>query len=242
MHWLGELAVPGLVGPRGVRVYVPPGTDEVRRRPVLYLWDGQNVFEDEGSYAGGWRVHELMERRQRNRRKVAIVVGVHHGGEHRIAELAPFRTARYGEGRAPALLAWVAGHLKPLVDRSFPTLPGPADTLVGGSSMGGLMSLYALVERPDVFGRALVMSPALWYAQGRILPWAARRGLAPGARLYIDAGAHEGGLVELGWKLVRQLDERQVYWRVDRRGRHRESDWRRRLPNALQYLLGPKAR
>ncbi len=237
-----SLPAPGGDGRRTVRVYVPPRTRN-ERFPVLYLWDGQNVFEDDGSFAGGWRVHELMDRRARGKRRAAIVVGMFHGGEERIAELAPFDSSRFGQGRADATLDWLTGTVKPHIDATLPTLPDRLDTLVGGSSMGGLTSLYAVFRQPQVFGRALVMSPSLWFAGGAIHEVVRSSPFWASGRLYLDAGAREGRLAREATRLAEHLrhrglrDRTHLYFRIDRRGAHNEAAWRRRLPGAVQFLL-----
>ena len=240
---LGPQPIPGLTGPRRVQVFLPPGAG-AQPLPVLYLWDGQNVFDDAGSFAGGWRVHEAMRARVRRGRRPAVIVAVDHGHEHRIGDYAPFGTKRFGPGRADLLLAWVADVLVPRIARELPVRAGPEHTLVGGSSMGGLVSLWALLTRPDVFGRALVMSPSLFLARDGILSRLARHRLPAGHRLYLDGGEREmNGAFRAELPRVAAaalhagLRDDDVRVRVDPKGRHTEADWRRRLPRALDFLL-----
>src|SRR5690606_34996125 len=104
---------------------------------------------------------------------------------------SPFEDDDHGGGRGDDYLSFLADTLKPVIDRDFRTLPGRADTYVAGSSMGGLISLYAFFRRPDVFGGAAVMSPALWFAEGAIFRFVEAAPFAPG-RLYLDIGTEEG--------------------------------------------------
>ena len=166
----------GVAGPatarsRDILVLVPPGYDRSDRRyPVVYMHDGQNLFDPATSYAGAWRVGRALDSIRREGIE-AIVVGVPNAGDDRIAEYSPFSDARIGGGEGDAYVAWLADEVRGLVDASFRTLPGPAATCVAGSSMGGLISLYALFRRPDTFGAAAAMSPALWFARRAIYPW-----------------------------------------------------------------------
>ncbi len=243
---LGPLAVPGLRGTRRVQVYLPPAPDPL---PVAYLWDGQNVFGDEGSFAGGWGVDRVLSARARRCSAVPIAVAIDHGGEDRIPDYAPFGTERFGEGRAGALLDWVVHALKPRIDREFATLPGPADTMVGGSSMGGILSLVAFLKHGGVFGRALAMSPTLILDPAALLELIARSAVRPGGRLYLDYGRREGPPEELALfaRVVQALEAKRLgreglRVRIDPRGQHREQDWARRLPGALQFLFRKGAR
>lgn len=243
---LGEQAVPGLRGTRRVQVFLPPAPDPL---PVAYLWDGQNLFGDEGSFAGGWGVDRILSRRAGRRSAVPIAVAIDHGDADRIPDFAPFRTELFGEGRADALLAWLMETLKPRIDREFATRSGPSDTMIGGSSMGGILSLYAFLKHGRVFGRAMAMSPTLILDPDALFSLIAESRLEPGARLYLDYGRHEGPPEELALfeRTVRALEERGLgaeglLARVDPRGRHRECDWSRRMPEALQFLFRRGAR
>jgi predicted alpha/beta superfamily hydrolase len=238
----GRLAVPR-IGERAVRIYLPPGYDRTNHSyPVVYLFDGQNVFGDEGSFAGGWRMHLVLDRLAQRGKNVPVVVGIHHGGTERLSDLSPWSTSGK-EGKADALVDWMATDLHGRVRQSFRILEGPVHTHVGGSSMGGLTALYALFRRPEVFGRALCMSPALWVARGRIFSTVEATPLPWTCRVYIDAGGHERGMAhaarEMGHLLARKglVPGRQLYCRFDARGHHTERSWRRRLPAALRFLF-----
>lgn len=239
---LGRHRIEGLKGKRGVRVFVP---DLEPPYPVAYCWDGQNLFDDEGSSSGGWHVHETLAGRAEDGLFAPMVVAIEHGGRYRIRDYAPWPTRRFGNGRAAALVAWVVETLKPAIDGEFPTL-GREGTLVCGSSMGGLLSLFAWLRHPEVFGRAMAMSPSLWFNAPALFeeieastPW-------EDGRLYLDIGKRESSkwmrtLVEdVGWAVVRRgLDGERVMVRVDSRGRHQEAHWGRRLPGALDFLGEP---
>src|SRR5688572_27604222 len=144
---------------RDIYVYLPPSyATSGRRYPVIYMHDGQNLFEPSLSFAGDWQVDETMEALSRQGVE-AIVAGVPNMGVRRCNEYSPF-----GDGCGDAYLAFLADTLKPLIDDVLRTLPGREHTGIVGSSMGGLISLYAAVRRPEVFGFMGALSPSLWYA------------------------------------------------------------------------------
>lgn len=228
---------PQLGNERMVLLYLPASYNAGDRRyPVVYLQDGQNLFDPNTAYCGQtWQVGETMTRLAGEGIE-AIVIGAYHTEQQRICEYNPFPYWRDGCGHLYA--NFLTETLKPLVDHDFRTLDDPAHTLVGGSSMGGLISLYAWCTRPDVFGRALVMSPSLWVAHGAAYDLARER-LAPGSKLYIDNGSRESSARPLATlALERGCREGEDLLYVQGKGhRHTEAAWARRLPDALRWLL-----
>ena len=224
-------------------MWVPPGYSRSDRRyPVIYMHDGQNLFDARTSYAEPWRV-DLALTRVGKPVQEAIVVGIPNMGVERINEYSPFVDAKVGGGKGDRYLDWIIGTVKPLVDASFRTRPDRAHTGMVGASMGGLISLYAYLRDPSVFGFIGVMSPSLWFAARSIFSTLAESRHAPG-RIYLDMGAREGkvalddarhmrdALVAKGYALGRELK-----WVEDPKGRHNEVDWGRRLGDALPFLL-----
>lgn len=232
---------PQLGNRRDLFVYVPP-TREGARYPVIYMHDGQNLFDPATSFAGTWGVDEAL--RWASRRGLdAIVVGIPNMGEARLAEYNPFVEAgdRY--------LDFVIHTVKPLVDAQFPTLPDRTHTGIAGSSMGGLISLYAFFRYPEVFGFAAALSPSLWFADGALLDLAARAPRLPGGgRLYLDVGMREGEQTVALARRLRDLllakgyePRRDFRWVEDKNGVHHESAWGRRFRQALPFLLRERA-
>jgi len=222
---------------RDILVYLPPSyATSNRRYPVIYMQDGQNLFDRTTSFVGGeWQVDETMEALSRDGLE-AIVVGIHHMGKQRIVEYTP--TPFNSRGRGDPYVAFVCDTLKPIIDRDFRTLADPAHTGIFGSSMGGLISLYAFFRRPDVFGLTGAMSPALWIGGGAIYPDVQQAPFVAG-KIYLDHGTREGSarrmhtlLREKGYR-----DERDLLYVVEEGGKHSESAWARRLPDALRFLL-----
>ncbi len=241
---------------RDLFVYLPPAYNaSTRRYPVVYMHDGQNLFDHALSYAGEWQVDETMEALSAEGIE-AIVVGVPNAGVQRLAEYTPFRDARGAGGDGAKYVDFLADTVKPLIDRDFRTLPDRETTGVLGSSLGGLISMFAFFHRPDVFGFAGVMSPSFWFAQEAIFPYVLRQSFVPG-RLYIDAGTAED--MNLRRRLLRRplvgncatnvrrmhslllekgyRDGDDVLVVEEPGGIHHESAWARRLPDALRFLL-----
>jgi predicted alpha/beta superfamily hydrolase len=240
VHLLGPFKIPWLRGPRPVRVYVPPHNPAGVAPPVLFMFDGQNVFDDAPSFAGGWHLHAAADGLAQRGHVAPVIVGIDHGGAARMRELSPFHGRR--RGQASHLIRWIARDLAPQIRREFGTRTDVAGTAIGGSSMGGLAALYAHFHRPDVFGAALVMSPSLWFARGKIFDWVADQPRPWTSRLYLDAGAHEGHMLPSAERMARHLRTRgwhdhELRFIADPHGRHHEGDWRRRAPHALEFLF-----
>ncbi len=235
---------PQLDNQRDLLVYLPPGYDEgIERYPVVYMHDGQNLFDATTSFAGvEWGVDEQMEALAR-RGLQAIVVGINHMGARRIAEYNPFEDQDHGVGVGEAYLAFLAETLKPYIDRSFRTRPEPSQTLLFGSSMGGLISLYGLLRRPEVFARVGVMSPALWPGQRAIFDLVRSSANGTGC-IYLDIGTGEQQLArrqarEMGELLIKQgyLPEQNLRYHEEPGAGHYEAAWGARFTNALTWLL-----
>jgi len=228
---------------RTVVVHLPGAYDEeVRRYPVIYMQDGQNLFDNSTSYAGSWELTDELISASRLGAD-AIIVGIYHASQHRIAEYSPFVDDRVGGGNAEAYLTWMADVLRPAINDRYRTLPAREQTGVAGSSMGGLLSLYAVFQRSEIFGFAAVMSPSLWFARGAIFDWVRGQSFVD-SRIYLDVGAREGEhtlanvqrlrdmLIEKGYRQGERL--RYV---EDAVGVHHERAWGRRFRKVLPVLL-----
>jgi len=228
---------------RDVLVYLPPSYGSSGRHyPVLYMQDGQNLFDPTTAFAGEWLVDETMERVSREGLE-AIVVAIPNSGKLRADEYSPFRDERIGGGRGDDYVSFLIDTLKPRIDAEFRTQRERAMTGIVGSSMGGLISLYALLRRPDIFGFAGAMSPSLWFARGAIFGMASAVGRWD-ARLYLDTGTLEGrGHVRQVREMVRLLrrqaihPRRQIKYVEERGGQHNEAAWARRFEPALRWML-----
>ncbi len=255
------LTVPGFLNGRRVWVYLPPGygTNSDRHYPVLYMFDGQNVFNDATSFAGEWQVDESLERLiAAGLTAPLIVVAVDNGGGARVNEYTPWPSAiraRSGGGQEH-LQAWIET-LMPFIDEKFRTLTGPEHTGLAGSSLGGLMSLYGGFAHPDVFGRIGAFSSSLEIAGQVLFDFCGEQPGRPGS-LYTDMGTREGGnltdhngngtddAIEALRRLQRLLQERGYVggWDlmvVEAEGaNHNEQAWARRFPAAVEFLFPAK--
>ena len=248
---------PELDNRRDIVVYLPPSyLGSIRRYPVIYMHDGQNLFDAATSYAGEWYVDETMEELA-DAGIEAIVVGIPNMGDRRFHEYIPFPAPDLPDVQGDEYVTFIADTLKPIIDRDFRTLADAASTGIAGSSLGGLISLYAMFRRPDVFGLAGVFSPALRWGQNGIFPFMRQVPYARG-KIYVDVGTAEGiGLVEGGpsqqslasqyLAQVRKMNQLllgkgyrigdNLLYVEEEGGIHHESAWARRLPYALRFLL-----
>ncbi|MBX0326111.1 hypothetical protein K2Z83_00185 [Oscillochloris sp. ZM17-4] len=238
------LASPQLGNRRDIAVYLPPSyaRQPDRRYPVVYMQDGQNLFDEATSFAGEWRADETMEELAGEGLE-AIIVGVPNAGADRMAEYSPFRDQRHGGGQGHVYLRFLIDTLKPLIDRDLRTLPGRAHTGILGSSMGGLISIYGFFAYPEQFGFVGAMSPSLWFARGKVLT-AIRRCPPILGQIYLDMGdaepARSVGLCgDLHALLLAKgyMPERDLRYVLEEGAGHDEAAWARRLPDALRFLL-----
>jgi len=233
---------------REVTVYLPAGYDEreERRYPVLYMHDGQNLFDPHRAYVPGnhWKLQEAADAAIFERTVTPlIIVGIDHTGAARIDEYTPVKDAKHsGGGRAADYARFLIEELKPAIDSRYRTMPDAEHTGVGGSSLGGLVSLYLALKHPDVFRRAAVMSPSVWWSDRAILAEAeAYDGTPP--HMWLDIGGREG--ME-ALRDTRSLRDRiapknwpDFSYYEDRRGDHSERAWAKRVRQVLEFLYPP---
>ncbi|GAB4211279.1 MAG: hypothetical protein OHK0022_45630 [Roseiflexaceae bacterium] len=234
---------PQLGNARDILVYLPPSYHtSTDRYPVIYMHDGQNLFDQATSFGQEWRVDETMEDLARQGLE-AIVVGIPNVGERRLDEYSPFPDTKHGGGSGEQYLAFIVETLKPYIDQAFRTRPDRAHTGILGSSMGGLISLYAFFRSPGVFGFVGSLSPALWFAERAIFAVIEAAELVPG-KIYLDAGTDEGPDMLANTRDLEQLLRTRGYhpgWDMryveEPKATHCESAWTGRLRDALMFLL-----
>jgi predicted alpha/beta superfamily hydrolase len=235
---------PQLRNHRTVDVYLPRSYDAGRLRyPVVYMQDGQNLSDPSIAFAGKtWQLETALERLRLNGIE-PLVVGIHHLGDARVAEYSPFTDPKHAGGEGLRYCRFVADTLKPQIDAHYRTRRDRNGTVVFGSSMGGLISLFAFFLRPSPFGRVGSMSPSIWFGGGRILELAEQARDARG-RIYLDVGTAEGSQTVRNTRVLARILLRKGYQPrdtllyVEANGQHHgETDWARRLPGALEFLL-----
>jgi predicted alpha/beta superfamily hydrolase len=233
---------------RDVTIYLPAGYDDRpdRRYPVLYMQDGQNLFDAERAYIPGqhWQLKEAADAAIGERTaSPMIIVAVDHAGIGRMDEYTPVQDARHkGGGRADDYARMLIEELKPVIDERFRTLAEPANTGIAGSSLGGLVSLHVALTRPEVFGRVAAMSPSVWWGNRAILEEIdAYHG--PALRLWTDIGGREGmealhNVRELRNRIAAKGWSDEVFrYYEDRRADHSERAWQRRVRTVLEFLF-----
>ncbi|RYZ00348.1 MAG: hypothetical protein EOO11_01945 [Chitinophagaceae bacterium] len=232
--------MPQLGRNRRIWVYLPPGYEASRHSyPVLYMHDGQNLFDDSSGFSGEWGVDEALDTLA-GKWGGAIVVGIDHGGPTRINEYSPYDMERFGKGEGAAYVDFLVQTLKPWVDARYRTSRRPSETFTAGSSMGGLISMYALLRYPGVFGGAGVFSPAFWVAPD-IQKDVLRQGSRVRGKIYFYAGARESDSMVPDmlriFRLLHQLTRAPMETVIRAEGQHREADWRREFPLFYQWLM-----
>jgi predicted alpha/beta superfamily hydrolase len=235
--------IPGLNRQRTVRLYLPPDYERAQRRyPVLYMHDGQNLFDDATANAGEWGVDETLNALATSRGLRLIVVGIDNGGADRIHELNAWDNPEFGKAEGREYLAFIVEVLKPWVDQHYRTMPDKRHTGIMGSSMGGLISSYAISRYPEVFGVAGIFSPAYWLAPQAF----ADSGSRPpphGERIYFYAGGSESENMVPDMKrmvaVLRRtgLPAHNLEVQVNPVGRHNEAAWRAEFPRAVEWLF-----
>ncbi len=240
------LEIPGLARLRQVRLYLPPGyADSGKRYPVLYMHDGQNLFDDTTAYAGEWKVDETLNALARAGRLELIVVGIDNGQDKRMSELNPWDNAKFGQSEARAYLDFIVKVLKPRIDRDYRSLPDRQHTAIMGSSMGGLISHYALTQYPEVFGGAGIFSPSYWIGQSAALDYFAQNPAPADARLYLLSGDQEGRDMVDNMRAVHQSllkaghPSQNLAIKVTPGAGHNEAFWAGEFEQAVLWLFRP---
>ncbi len=233
---------------RDVTIYLPAGYDDRpdRRYPVLYMQDGQNLFDAERAYIPGqhWQLKEAADAAIGERTaSPMIIVAVDHAGIGRMDEYTPVQDAKHkGGGRADEYARMLVEELKPVIDERFRTLPDPPNTGIAGSSLGGLVSLHVALTRSDVFGRVAAMSPSVWWGNRAILDEIDKYD-GPALRLWTDIGGREGmealhNVRELRDRIAAKGWSDEVFrYYEDRRADHSERAWQKRVRTVLEFLF-----
>jgi predicted alpha/beta superfamily hydrolase len=235
------LRLPDYGFPRTLRIRTPSDyAATTRRYPVIYMFDGQNLFDAATSYAGEWGVDESMEALARETGFEAIVVGIDHGGSLRLHELAPYWNLQLTPTKGAAFVRDLVGSIKPFIDANYRTEPGREHTAIVGSSLGGLSADYAIHAHPEVFGRAGVLSPSVWVSEAPFVI-AAATPLPRGSRVYLSMGGGEGiesvQRVRRMARLLRAHDARGVALSIDPAAEHDEAAWRVEFPRCIRWLF-----
>ena len=233
--------------PRNVYVYLPDGMDGRERLSVLYMFDGHNVFFDEdATYGTSWGLGAYLD--ETDTRIMVVAVECNHSPDNgRLSEYSPFSFddphLGHVTGRGQETMDWFTQELKPLIDRRYPTKPGRAHTFIAGSSMGGLMSLYAVTAFNDVYSRAACLSPSIWFATRSLDRLIRDAQFAPDTVIYMDYGsremAHHDNMRKQYAAVTSRLLEKQVLLtsRIVPNGDHCEACWEEQIPFFMHILF-----
>ena len=232
---------------RDLIVYTPPGYKEQasRRFPVLYLHDGQNLFDGATSFIPGqdWHVGQTADHGIASSEIEPLIVVGMYNTKARIREYTPTHVPKLGGGRADRYAKFLIEEVKPFVEQEYRTLSGSENTGIGGSSLGGLVSLYLGLKHAKIFGKIAALSPSVWWNQLVIHRFVQDMHVEPRPRIWLDIGTREGPrivqdvekfrdvLLQKGWSLERDLH----YERVEG-AEHNEAAWARRVGPFLRFL------
>lgn len=244
-----DVTIPKLSGetPRRVYLYLPESyeTESDKRYPVMYMFDGHNVFFDsDATYGKSWGMDKYMTESQ----KQLIIVGVecNHEGNSRLQEYSPvnFENSTLGKikGKGKIYMHWLIGTLKPYIDENYRTLPDRLNTIICGSSMGGLMALYAASVYNHVFQRAACLSPSLWVSPGKVMELIAKANIRNDTCIYMDYGSKEmfnhaanaESLISISHFLLTKRVNLAL--RVVPGGDHSEASWEQQIPIFMDCL------
>jgi len=236
-----DFSIPQFNRKRRIWVYLPPDYATGNRSyPVLYMHDGQNLFDRALSFAGEWKVDEALDQLSPEG-KDCIVVGIDNGGGDRIEEYTPYRHPSYGGGRGELYVSFLVNTLKPFIDSHFRTLAQPEHTGIAGSSLGGLISFYAGIKHPEVFGKVGVFSPSFWFSDS-LKTDVENYTASAGQKFYIVAGQNEDeDMVPdidtyIGLLQSQGIQSEQIRRLIHQDGQHSEWYWAREFPEAYRWL------
>lgn len=244
-----NVQIPALSGEKERRAYIYlPATyqsEPERRYPVMYMFDGHNVFFDsDATYGKSWGMEKYMSKSEKQ--LIIVAVECNHEGNSRLVEYSPFdsETATLGaiKGKGRAYMTWLIKTLKPYIDANYRTLTDRKNTLICGSSMGGLMALYGATAFNHVFQRAACLSPSLWINSGKVLEMIAKSNIRRDTCIYMDYGSEEmfnhvdnaEALISTSHLLLTKRVN--LAFRIVPGGTHSESSWEQQIPIFMDCL------
>jgi predicted alpha/beta superfamily hydrolase len=232
--------IPQLKRTRRVWIYLPENYKKSTKHfPVLYMQDGQNVFDEATAYAGEWGVDEYFDSLY-HKGIESIVVAVDNGGAKRMNEYSPYSTTKFGKGEGSTYVDFIVKTLKPFIDKHYRTLKDKENTSIAGSSMGGLISFYALLKYPKVFGGAGILSPSLWVSP-KIFDAIKAKGKNVNSKIYFYAGKLEDERMVQNmlkaFELMGKYSKSTITAVIRDDGKHNEATWRREFPLFYEWMI-----
>lgn len=238
-----DFDIPKKFRTRRIAALLPHDYHETDKRyPVLYLQDGQNLFDDHAPF-GSWGVDKQLASMAARGMGDLIVIAIDHAAEKRVSEYTPSLPTRLGKGDGRKYVNFLANDLKPHIDENFRTLPGAKSTGIGGSSMGGLISIYAGILHPRVYDRLMIFSPSLWVFP-RIPFQLMKLTQKFQGKIYLYGGEAESKTMVSNMnrfknELLKQTNSKSVQFEVvvDPHGQHNEARWGQEFPRAVEWLF-----
>lgn len=235
------MMVPQLETSRRIWLYLPENyKSSTKRYPVLYMHDGQNLFDEYTAGFGEWGIDECLDSLfKKSPSNECIVVGIDNG-PNRVREYNPYDHEKYGKGEGDKYLQFIIQTLKPYIDKNYRTLKDPGNTMIAGSSVGGLISYYAALAYPASFGKAGVFSPSFWIAPSIHKATDSLAANVKGKMLfYIGGKEGEEHITEM-YNVMQRLGTSSsalLYSVVDPEGKHNETYWRKWFPEFIRYMM-----
>ncbi|MEZ4885241.1 MAG: alpha/beta hydrolase-fold protein [Chitinophagales bacterium] len=236
--------IPQLRRKRKIWIVLPHNYHQTKQYyPVIYLHDAQNLFDEHAPF-GNWAIDKTLSVLSEKGKGGVIVVAIEHAGQHRLIDFNPI-VNKEKQQEGIKYIKFVANYLKPYIDERYRTLPSRENTGIGGSSLGGLVSLYGILNRPEVFGKALVFSPSLWIAPAAYLD-ATTFLPQTDSKIYLYGGGKESDYMlnnihrlkeSFDWNRE-NVKNLQVLLATDMEGHHNEERWGKEFPKAIEWLFG----
>jgi len=232
------IEAPQLKTTKKIWIYLPKDYSATAKKySVIYMHDAQNLFDAKTSFSGEWNVDEKLD----SLKAQVIVVGIEHGNEKRIDQLTPFKNEKYGGGNADNYLDFIVKTLKPYIDNHYRTKPKAKNTIIMGSSLGGLVSYYAILKYPETFGKAGIFSPSFWFSNN--IYTLTEQATKIKTKIYFLCGDKESDdMVRDMTKMERLLDTKRCYClhltksKIVKGGEHNEKLWRNGFVKAVLWI------
>ena len=249
MVYKWDLTIPPLTGKKTRKgyIYLPDSyhKEPERRYPVMYMFDGHNVFFDsDATYGKSWGMNEYMHKTQTQ--MIIVALECNHVGDGRLQEYSPFdfenTTVGKVRSRGRIYMEWLTKVLKPAIDEKLRTLPDRKNTIICGSSMGGLMALYGAVEYNNIFQKAACLSPSVWVSPSKVVRMLSRKYVSDDTCIYMDYGSEEiynhAANAEALISVCHLLLTKHVNlaFRIVPGGTHCEASWEKQIPIFMECL------
>ena len=233
------IEAPQLKTTKKIWIYLPEGYSALAKKKynVIYMHDAQNLFDAKTSFVGEWNIDEKLD----SLKAPVIVVGIEHGNDKRIDELTPYKNEKYGGGNADNYLDFIVKTLKPYIDKNYKTKTKAKNTMIMGSSLGGLVSYYSILKYPEVFGKAGIFSPSFWFSKD--IYTLTEQAPKNKTKIYFLCGDKESDeMVTEMKKMETLLDRNRCYClhltkdKIVKGGEHNEKLWRDSFVDAILWL------